>query len=712
MTNRAETTNHAGCLNASEAEERAHLAHVIERIEAELGAFGERLNHRLGESREMVVAIQERKRDMDHAEKAVMRQSVNALSRVNEHGMEQHRRLTRLVDSPYFGRIDLDAGGAAPPRPVYIGLHSFADPDTGDQLVHDWRAPVSSMFYDFELGPAHFEAPSGRQEREIVRKRQYQIEKRRLRFMLDTSLSIQDDILKEALSRTSDDKMKNIVATIQREQNAIIRDDRTHALIIQGAAGSGKTSIALHRIAYLLYRHRDDLRSNEVLVVSPNRVFADYISTVLPELGEEMIRETTMESIAGVLLGAGFKFQTFAEQVAILLEGRDQKYAERVRFKSSAAFLERLDEYAAHLRATNFTPAPISLPPYTIEADDIAERVRRYVALPIRDQITKTIEDIVEHMSVTHQKKIVGKARTRLRSEITAMFRLTTLKAVYADFYKWLAEPGMLKKARGGRYEYADVFPLIYLARLVERLPSLGRVKHVVIDEMQDYSPVQYRVIDHLFACKKTILGDRNQSVNPHGSSTAEIIGSVLRQAECVSMHKSYRSSIEITEVAQAIQHNPDLEPIERHGERPRLIQGESFDDELEAMVGEIEEFDRSEHNTLGVVCKTNGQAAALFERLSDRCPGIHLLDSRSATFSGGVMIATAYLAKGLEFDRVIVPAVDRDTYAAEIDRHMLYVACTRAMHRLTLTCAGEPSRLLAPAIQAGAIRSAPPPRD
>lgn len=684
----------------TEQQERDRLAGVVSKIQAEIRAFGARLDGRLTESHDLAVAIQEQKRDMDHAEKAVMRQTVNVLTSINEEGMANFNKLLRLVETPYFGRVDLKGVGEEGAHPVYIGLGSFTDAQASEELVHDWRAPVSGLFYDYELGPAWYDAPAGRQECTIVRKRQYQIENRKLRFMFDTSLSIQDDILKEALSRTSDDKMKNIVATIQREQNAIIRDDATHTLIIQGSAGSGKTSIALHRIAYLLYRHRAELRSNEVMVVSPNGVFADYISKVLPELGEEMIQETTMESIAGVLLGAGFKCQTFAEQVATLLDGKDEGYAERVRFKSTPEFLTKLDAYISHVRATNITPEAVSILPYTIDAETIDARLQRYASLPIRDQLTKSIEDIVEYYWVNYEKKITGPARTKLRHDITAMFRLTALKPLYKDFYDWIGEPGMFKKAKGGRFEYADVFALIYLARLVERLPSLGRVKHIVVDEMQDYSPVQYRVIEELFPCKKTILGDRNQSVSPLSSSSAESIRDVLRDARCVYMHKSYRSSIEITEVAQTIQHNSDLEPIERHGDRARLIRCSSRDAELDAIASEVALFIDSDHNTLGIICRTDIQAAALHEGLLDRGVGTHLLGPRSTSFSGGVMIATAYLAKGLEFDRVVVPEVTAEQYKATIDRHMLYVACTRAMHRLTLTCTGEPSMFLAEAVE------------
>ena len=215
------------------------------------------------------------------------------------------------------------------------------------------------MFYDFELGEAYYEAPRGRIDCGVTLKRQYKIEKQQFRFMLESALNIQDNILQEELSRASDDKLKTIVATIQRDQNAIIRNERSQTLVIQGAAGSGKTSIALHRIAYLLYKHKDTISSNDILIISPNKVFAHYISQVLPELGEEMIRETTMEQLADELLDGDFQFQTFSQQVAKLLDGRDEEFAERVRFKATAEFLDQLDRYIEYVRATNLRGAGV-----------------------------------------------------------------------------------------------------------------------------------------------------------------------------------------------------------------------------------------------------------------------------------------------------------------------------------------------------------------
>ncbi len=690
--------------NQTESQERRHLREVTASIAAELASYSAAVDARHAEARHLVTELQENRAEMDHAEKANMRQSVNLMTRVTEHGVDQRRRLERMVDSPYFGRIDLTGNGDGDDgeQPIYIGIHSFYHTRAERQLVHDWRAPVSSMFYEFELGPASYQAPSGRVDCAIARKRQYRIENRELVFMLDTSLNIQDDLLQAELSRASDEKMKNIVATIQRDQNAIIRNEQAHSLIIQGAAGSGKTSIALHRIAFLLYRYKDTIRSQDILIISPNKVFASYISQVLPELGEQMIQETTMEELAGRELQHNVKFETFAEQVTRLLDGKEKKYAQRVRFKAGTDFLKQLDAYFNHVRQNNFVPADVTVGMYTLDAKWIGSRFERHKRLAINDQIAKVTDDIVRHMQDEYNKRIVNKDRTTVRNALKRMFTHTTLKALYKAFYEWIDQPQMFRQIKGGKYEYNDVFPLIYLRKLVEPVTPSTHIKHVVIDEMQDYTPVQYQVIANLYPCRKTILGDHNQSVSPISSSSAQVIERVLSNAQSVFMHKSYRSTLQITELAQTIQHNPDLVPIERHGDRPMLIACQTADDELAAIQQAIAAFGESGQNALGIICKPQDQADRLHEALADLpgAPPVHLLDARSTSFTRGVMIATAYLAKGLEFDQVIVPHASDENYRSDIDRHMLYVACTRAMHRLTLTCTGKPSRLLGEAVE------------
>src|SRR6056297_512892 len=341
--------------NKTEEEERLWLKQVIEKLEDAYSAVSENVNKTAKELQEQKNYLYENKTGMDAAEKAAVKQTVNMQAISGEAAVAYKKRILKLIETPYFGRIDFMEKGREKEEPIYIGIHSYFDEDENENPIHDWRAPVSSMFYDFEPGQASFEAPSGRKEGEIERKRQYRIKEGYMEMMLESDLYIRDDVLQKELSRSSDEGMKNIVATIQRDQNAIIRDEHASVLIIQGVAGSGKTSIALHRIAFLLYRFKDTLSSEDILIISPNRVFADYISNVLPELGEETVSEVQMETLAAELLEHEYRFQTFFEQTAQLLKKPDEALQERIAVKSSADFLATINAYAAHVEKNSFT---------------------------------------------------------------------------------------------------------------------------------------------------------------------------------------------------------------------------------------------------------------------------------------------------------------------------------------------------------------------
>lgn len=666
--------------------ELEYLEKVKSRIQDELERNNQIADARYRDVMEMKQYISDSKADMDHAEKVSARQTADEMGAIGAHTVEGSRRLAKLLKSAYFGRINFHREGENAPTPVYIGIHSFFDPEEEAYLVHDWRAPISSMFYDFETGKAHYEAPSGTERGNIDLKRQYKIEDGELQFMIESSLNIHDDVLQKELSNTSSEKMKNIVATIQRDQNAIIRNDSSHTLIIQGAAGSGKTSIALHRIAFLLYRFKETIQSSDILIISPNQVFASYISNVLPELGEENIQETTMESLAANLLGHKFQFQTFYEQVSELLNSNKKKYRERIQFKASLKFLKKLDEYILDVKNNNFVPTDVEVGKYTLPAEFISEKHNRLGNIPYAERVNELLEAVMEEMERAHAYEIKGKERTSVRKQLKQMFRNTNIHALYKEFYSWLEEPGMFKFASRSVYEHSDLFPLIYFQMQLEGLAAYDSVKHLVVDEMQDYTPVQYIVLNQLFPCKRTILGDANQSVNPLSSSSAESINAIFPEGDCVYMNKSYRSTIEISTLAQKINYNENLEPIERHGEEPAFIQCDGESGELDQVRSLLSAFFNSEFKSLGVICKTQDQANAVYEHVKDLSHEIYLLNPESNSFNDGVTIATAYLAKGLEFDEVIIPFSSDKNYNTTIDRHMLYVACTRAMHKLALT--------------------------
>lgn len=680
---------------SAEEQENRHLEDVRERLEANLKETERRLQRYARDIQEQKAYLSGHRDEMDHIEKIASRQSMEQSAQSGEMLGEKRKRLRKSLASPYFGRLDFaPEGGEA--EPIYIGVHHFHDELTGENRVYDWRAPIASLFYDFETGPVRYESPQGPVDGEISLKRQFRIKYGRIELMIDSAVNVVDEVLQDELGRASDDHMKNIVATIQRDQNAIIRNDEAHELIIQGVAGSGKTSIALHRIAYLLYHYKDTLSSKDILIISPNRVFSDYIANVLPELGEETVREIGMEDVADELLERQYRFQTFFEQTNALLEKDDEAMKERLHYKASPEFLRELDRYAAKVEKERFAAEDVWIAGRLLPGWLIDETFRKHHRLAMSERIRQTSEQLAQMMGVQYHYDLMPEERKQLREAIKGMVNERSLRETYKGFFEWLGRPELFKPVKG-RLEYADVFPLIYLKMKLEGVRSPWRdIKHLLIDEMQDYTPVQYAVIGRLFRCRKTVLGDAQQSVNPYNASSAEGIEQALGQAQRVTLNKSYRSSYEIARFAQRISPNPDLEVIERHGEEPRILAFGSRQKELDAIVDAAGELTASEHNTLAVICKTRQQARRTWEKLQDKIDDLQLLDDQSQQFRPGVIICTAHMAKGLEFDRVLIPEVTEKTYHTAMDRNLLYVACTRAMHRLTLTHTGELSPILA----------------
>ncbi|MBZ0166585.1 MAG: AAA family ATPase [Candidatus Omnitrophica bacterium] len=682
-------------LNPTEQAERQYLDTVKAIMRRTLEHITARIHEYSREIKAQKAYLWENKTGMDHVEKISVRQSVDQQVLTAEAVADSSKRIRKLLQNPYFGRFDFLKKDTPKPLPVYIGIHGFVDEDKGERLIHDWRAPVSTLFYDYETGPAHFDAPGGRMFGEITLKRQYRIRDGAMEFMIETDLNIHDDILQKELSLASDDKMKNIVATIQRDQNAIIRNENSPVLIIQGVAGSGKTSIALHRIAFLLYRFKEDITAHDILIISPNKVFADYISSVLPELGEENIPEVGIEELAKDLLERKFKFQTFFEQVTLLLEKNDKALQERIRAKATSDFLHKLDEYIAHIEATYFQAVNITIRGKLVPSWFMAERFESYTYLSIQARLTKIAKDIETNIGIYYRKNLTPAERAEIKASVKKMFKVTTLRALYKDFYRWLGRPELLKMIGGAVFEYADVYPLIYLKMRWDGLKTFDHVKHLLIDEMQDYAPVQYAVISKLFACKKTILGDANQSVNPFSSSSADKIRKVFTDADTVKLNTSYRSTYEITTFAQGISPNSELEPIERHGAAVAVRMFDNTDAELQEVSRLLGEFQETGQHSLGIILRTQRQAEEFHHLIKKLGHKVYLLTAQSDAFRQGALVCTAHMAKGLEFDHVIVPQASAQNYRTEMDKKMLYVACTRAMHRLTLTTASAVSTLI-----------------
>jgi len=674
--------------NQTEKQEKEYLKQIISFLKKVIGNTDASVKDHVDTLAEYKDYIWSNK-DIDPHEIRSMRESILNHFALGESVINKHKRLTKILAIPYFGRIDfLEKKENSKVMPIYIGIHTFYDPESRATLIHDWRAPVSSMFYDHELGEAGYRSPSGEIKGVISLKRQYRIRGGKMEFMIESALTVHDDILQKELSSNVDDKMKNIVATIQREQNQIIRNEDIRTLIIQGVAGSGKTSIALHRIAYLLYTFRDSISSKDILIISPNKVFSDYISNVLPELGEETVPETSMEQILSGVLEHKYKYQTYFGLVNELLEKPSSSLIDRIAYKASFGFISELDKFILHIENTYFKAADVKLTKYiTIPAPFIEEQYLRFNRYPIRRRFDAMADYMLDMLKIQYTFTVTTTGRNLLKKEIRLMFAGNNDIQVYKDFFKWTNNPGMFKMRKGHTLEYSDLAPLAYLHLALEGNGNQPfRVKHLLIDEMQDYSPIQYKVIQKLFPCRKTVLGDAGQSVNPYGSSTAETIQKSLTASEIMKLCKSYRSTFEITDFAQKIHPNAELEPVARHGEKPQILQFGSAVEELSGIMGLISTYRKSGYKSLGIICKTEQQAREMADMLKSYANDISFLSSQSSAFVQGIVIISAHMAKGLEFDEVIIPQTDERNYRSEIDKSMLYVAVTRAMHRLTLT--------------------------
>ncbi|KEQ22789.1 HelD family protein [Paenibacillus tyrfis] len=680
--------------NGTEAEERRYLEVIVAKLHQALKEMDDKISSTYEAVIESKKYLWDNAAALDPAERAANRVDVSLTIDLGEKAIVKRKRVQKLLQSPYFGRVDFKEGQQTKPDSFYIGVHSFTEENGHDNLIYDWRSPVASMFYDFEVGQAFYAAPVGEVHGEIGLKRQYKINQGTMEYMIESSMTIHDDVLQKELSGPSNERMKNIVATIQKEQNAIIRNEAAHELIIQGVAGSGKTSVALHRVAFLLYRYKETLSSRNVLIISPNKVFSDYISNVLPELGEEKIMEVSLEELAAKELVSIGKFQTFYEQVSELLGGTDdetdESVIERIKFKATGEFVSQMDAFIQYADEHYFSPEEIAIDKVTISKEALFSSYQASGRLPVKSRLEKTAAHVMANCKDEDGNRAPASASKKIKTVVKKMFKCQDVLSLYKDFYQHLGTPDMFKLKQGKKLEYSDVFPLIYLKIYFEGAAPFDFVKHLLVDEMQDYTPIQYAVLSKLFKCKKTILGDSSQSVNPYSSSSLTEIKKVFPEADTVELLKSYRSTVEITTFAQRLKPNSKLIPIERHGEEPLILPCHSSGDEMNTIRRLTGDFLASEHHSLGIICKTHAQAEEVYAKLKDMRHKIHLLDFNSEQFHEGIVVTYAHLAKGLEFDQVIVPFADASTYRTELDKSLLYIACSRAMHTLMVTCAGE----------------------
>lgn len=613
------------------------------------------------------------------------------------------RRLEKIIESPYFARIDFRFEGESQAEQVYIGRSSLTEKKTREFYVYDWRSPIASIFYRCMPGKAFYEAPGGRIEGELTLKRQYEIEKGALEFYFDADRNISDAFLRQLLSQNTSPQMKAIVETIQKEQDIVIRNMENDLLMVQGVAGSGKTSIALHRAAYLMYQGlQSNLSANNIMILSPNSVFEQYISSVLPELGEENVGSATFDDILRKILKGqrAESRNTFLEHLMTdnAYQSVIQKSAE---FKMSETFRRMLDDFLPEI--------PLRWIPFQdlhyngsciVTGEEMRLWTMRRPHIPLGTRLLQLEDYCLEKIFGTARKRGDGEQRNLIRQEIRQFTELDVVSLygrIFSDFHGRDQDiPAdirefTLSNLNAGQLCYDDATAAAYLHLKIYGDTEYRSIRQVVIDEAQDYYTLQYEIFRLLFPnARFTVLGDINQTLaKPESLSLYEEIQRILdrKNAGLVMLDKSFRCTNEILDFSlQFIDCRPQIESFNRSGDRPEILTPDSHDKLLDGILQETILCREKGLESIGLICKTAKKASQLYEDLKKRIK-LRLIKDSMADSLKGIFIMPAYLSKGLEFDAVIICDAVLGDDCTEEDKKLLYVECTRALHRLLLIC-------------------------
>jgi Superfamily I DNA and RNA helicases len=614
------------------------------------------------------------------------------------------KELTILKSSPYFGKVNFEDEFDS--ETIYIGRFGLTKDDDYEPIIVDWRSPISSLFYSGKLGRTTYTAPLGEVEANVLSKRQFIIKKGKLSGMFDSVTDVKDEILQMVLSKSAGDKLKDIVMTIQAEQDSLIRQSRNQAIVVDGVAGSGKTTIALHRVAYLLYNYRNILQ-DKVLILGPNSIFIDYISTILPSLGEIGVRQTTFRDFALDIIGLNtiMSFKDYMEEVL----SKNKEFNDDIIYKSSLEYVKELDKIINRLDYECFKISDVKLYDKVIlENSEIekmfkdyfknmplfrrSKKIKRIVYSKIKDERDIIIREIQREYENT--LKSLSASELKVQQNHLEFVRKTKIRELILEVMRvkrelsWLNNPDVTEIYnefnKGKTLTYEDLAPIIYLKIKLEGLKYNSEIKHIVIDEAQDYSAIQFVVIKELTGCKSfTIVGDSNQRIVPvEGQLPMTNLENILLDLNVhhFKLSKSYRSTKEIMDYANRYLKCNKTIPLVRNGAKVVEKQVDNVNELVDKVINNIIELKEKNYESIAVVCRDLKQTETL-GNLIKRKTHIKVLNREDIIYSSGEVILPCYFAKGLEFDSVIL--IDSDTTLENEDDKLKYVMATRALHEL-----------------------------
>lgn len=672
-----------------------------------------------------------------------------------QHAADRLSTLQRLEAKPYFARIDFQEKGAQEAETIYIGLASFSDrPD--HFLVYDWRAPISSIYYDGKLGPVSYETPVGKQEVNVTLKRQFQIEDGVIVTLYDADETVTDQMLLGALGTHSSTKMKSIVTTIQKQQNEIIRDARSELLFVQGAAGSGKTAAVLQRVAWLLYRYRGNLTSSQVILFSPNQLFNDYIDQVLPELGEHnMVQMTYFQYVNRRVprLQVQTLQQRFESSQATTDQNINRLLTSLATFKAVGRYAKSLGKHGLRFRNLMlhgkpfFTKDQIKEIYYSFNQnyhlgnrldatkDELDRLLRGKVGGAMR---SKWAESAVQSLSKEEMDAMMNNQPREFSSEkqeynfyakqivlkefapvhrairhniwininaqylqfLRALPKLVDLKQFNLTLTEWQSFVDYtLQNLKNRQISAAGISIYLYLYDLLTGKRGERDMRYVFVDEVQDYDAFQLAYLKFCFPnARFTLLGDLNQAIFTGANSKLLLrqLGTMFdpEKTKVVQLTKSYRSTKQITDFTKHILKDGEtIEAFERMGDRPRMYQAATEEQAVEQVKGAVQDY-QQQHDAVAIIGKTLADSEHIYQLLKAQGIKSTLIRTENQRLVDGLIVVPSYLAKGLEFDAVIVWDANDHKYHGDGERQLLYTICSRAMHALTITSIGQHSEL------------------